>query len=108
MKCVRLSSSASAYIKSEAAYLRARSIPAARRFLDHLKLSKRNLTEFPHLGHVSQEALVPGVLRFAMGEYLVDNEIVGDNVHLLAIRHSAQHAPDLAVESDDFEDYEVK
>lgn len=108
MKSVRLSSSASAYIKSEAAYLRARSLPAARRFLDHLKLLKRNLTEFPHLGHVNEQALVLGVLRFAMGEYLIDYEIVGDTIYLLAIRHSAQRPPDLAVESDDFEDYESK
>lgn len=43
-----------------------------------------------------------------MGEYLVDYEIIGDTVHLLAIRHSAQRAPDLAVDSDEFEDYEVK
>jgi plasmid stabilization system protein ParE len=107
VKHVRLSSSASAYVKSEAAYLRARSIPAAQRFLDHLKQLKRNLTEYPHMGHVSQDALVPGVLRFAMAEYLIDYEIVGDCVHLLAIRHSAQRPPDLAVDRDDFEDYEA-
>jgi plasmid stabilization system protein ParE len=108
LRKVRLSPSAAAYVKSEAAYLKARSIPTARRFLDNLKLLKRNLVDFPHIGHINEETLVPGVFRFVMGEYVVDYEIVGDVIQLLVFRHSAQRPPDVAVDDDDNEDYEVK
>ena len=105
MKTVRLSADARAYIRSEAQYLKDRSPAAALRFLDDLNRLKTNLLLFPLMGFQSDELPIPGVLRFTMGDYLVDYEVAGDLIEIRAIRHGHQRPPGLAIDDDfDFED----
>ena len=75
------------YIKSEAAYLRKRSPQAASKFRDDLVNLRKNLSQFPHIGHETEEIPVPGIRRFVMGAYLVDYEIRRDEIVILIIRH---------------------
>ncbi|KAA6489813.1 type II toxin-antitoxin system RelE/ParE family toxin [Agrobacterium rhizogenes] len=104
MKRVRLSAGARAYIKSEAQYLKDRSPAAALRFLDDLNRLKTNLLLFPQMGFRSDELPIPGVLRFTMGDYLIDYEIADDLIEIRAIRHDHQRPPGLQI--DDGFDYE--
>ncbi|NTF42216.1 type II toxin-antitoxin system RelE/ParE family toxin [Agrobacterium rhizogenes] len=104
MKRIRLSAGARAYIKSEAQYLKDRSPVAALRFLDDLNRLKTNLLLFPQMGFSSSELPIPGVLRFVMGDYLVDYETAGDLIEIRAIRHGHQRPPGQPI--DDNFDYE--
>ncbi|WP_435693939.1 type II toxin-antitoxin system RelE/ParE family toxin [Rhizobium lusitanum] len=102
---MRLSAGARAYIKSEVQYLKDRNPAAALRFLDDLNRLKTNLLLFPQMGFHSDELPIPGILRFAMGDYLVDYEIAGDFIEIRAVRHGHQRPPGLAIDDDfDFED----
>ncbi|WP_404944012.1 type II toxin-antitoxin system RelE/ParE family toxin [Rhizobium rhizogenes] len=101
---MRLSAGARAYIRSEAQYLKDRSPAAALRFLDDLSRLKTNLLLFPQMGFRSDELPVPGILRFTMGDYLIDYEIADDLIEIRAIRHGHQRPPGLPID-DDF-DYE--
>lgn len=92
------------YIKSEAAYLKKRSPQAALNFRDDLGRLRKNLLQFPHLGHETSEIPIAGIRRFVMGAYLVDYEISRDDIVILKIRHGHQSPPSIVVE-DDF-DYE--
>lgn len=104
MKTVRLSADARAYIRSEAQYLKDRSPAAALRFLDDLNRLKTNLLLFPQMGFRSDELPISGVLRFTMGDYLVDYEVAGDLIEIRAIRHGHQRPPGLGIDDDfDFE-----
>ena len=105
MRRVRYASEARSYIKSEAAYLRARSPSAAVRFLDAIKLLTRNLSSYPKLGHLSEEFLDKDSRRIVVGEYLVDYEFKDNEALVLAIRHGRQMPPDQTTDSDD--DFEV-
>jgi plasmid stabilization system protein ParE len=104
LKRIRLSAGARAYIRSEAQYLKDRSPAAALRFLDDLSRLKTNLLLFPQMGFRSDELPVPGILRFTMGDYLIDYEIADDLIEIRAIRHGHQRPPGLPID-DDF-DYE--
>lgn len=47
---------------------------------------------------------VPGVFRFVMGDYLLDYDILGEIIRILAIRHGRERPPGLAMDDDfDFE-----
>ena len=104
MKRFKLSDKARAYVSAETSYLKARSPAAAARFKSIINGLKRNLTDFPHLGHASTETVSEGVLRFVVDEYLVDYEAVGEVVNIIAIRHGRQAPPNQPPDSDD--DYE--
>ncbi|NTG00591.1 type II toxin-antitoxin system RelE/ParE family toxin [Agrobacterium rhizogenes] len=105
MKRVPLSAGARAYIKSEAQYLKDRSPAAALRLLDDLNRLKTNLLLFPQMGFRSDELPIPGVLRFTMGDYLIDYEIADDLIEIRAIRHDHQRPPGLQIDDDfDYED----
>jgi plasmid stabilization system protein ParE len=105
LKRITLSADARAYVNAEASYLKVRSPPAAARFRAALNGLKRNLADFPGLGHPNSETLAEGVFRFVMDEYLVDYELVGAVVNIIAIRHGRQRPPNQPLESDD--DYEA-
>ena len=105
MKRITLSAAARAYVNAEAGYLKARSRPAATRFRAALNGLKRNLVDFPGLGHPSAETTVAGVYRFVLDEYLVDYEVIGEVVNIIAIRHGRQRPPNQPPDSDD--DYEA-
>ncbi|WEO67100.1 type II toxin-antitoxin system RelE/ParE family toxin [Rhizobium rhizogenes] len=81
-----------------------RSPAAALRFLDDLNRLKTNLLLFPQMGFRSDELPIPGVLRFTMGDYLIDYEIADDLIEIRAIRHDHQRPPGLQI--DDGFDYE--
>ncbi|NTJ41694.1 type II toxin-antitoxin system RelE/ParE family toxin [Agrobacterium larrymoorei] len=93
------------YIKSEASYLRKRSPQAAVHFRDDLRRLQRNLQQFAHMGHETEEMPIPGIRRFVMGPYLVDYEIHSDFIAILTIRHGQQRPPSIPLD-DDF-DYEA-
>lgn len=99
MKVV-LSSRARDYAKSEATYLAAHRPQAARQFADSLKRLMQHLGQFPHMGQVTAEIPIPGVLRFVTGSYLVDYEVRTDTVVILAIRHGQQRPPGVAIDDD--------
>jgi len=92
------------FLASEAKYLKARSPQAAGAFLDNLKRLKHHLSQFPRMGHASEDLPVPGVLRFVMGAYLVDYEMRDELIVILAIRHGRQRPPGTPIDDDfDFE-----
>lgn len=102
---IRLSASAAAYLRLELSYLRERSPAAAQRLNEDLKRLKRNLTQFPRMGKITDELLVPGVFRFVLGDYLVDYQVGEAMIDILVIRHGRQSPPNLAKDDDfDFED----
>ncbi len=71
---------------------------------DNLKRLKRNLVQFPLMGHASDELPVQGVFRFVMGDYLVDYQVGPSSIEILAIRHGRQRPPGMPLEDDfDFE-----
>nr|WP_237350407.1 MULTISPECIES: type II toxin-antitoxin system RelE/ParE family toxin [Rhizobium] len=42
------------------------------------------------MGKFNDEIPVRGVLRFVMGSYLVDYEVLGDEISIFAIRHGRE------------------
>ena len=93
------------YIKSEAAYLRKRSPQAASHFRDDLGRLRKNLAQFPSIGHETEEMPIPGIRRFVMGAYLLDYEIRKDEIVILIIRHGQQRPPSIALDEDfDYEE----
>lgn len=101
---VTVSPDARSYIRSEAAYLKSRSSRAAQQFADDLKRLRQSLTQFPRIGHETEELPVPNVLRFTMGAYLVDYEIGQNGIEIFAIRHGRERPPGVEIEDDfDFE-----
>ncbi|MGV3550246.1 type II toxin-antitoxin system RelE/ParE family toxin [Rhizobium sp.] len=105
MKRVEFSLDARAYIKAEASYLKARSPAAGARFRASLGSLRRNLTNFPGLGHRNPEAVAEGIFRFVMDEYLVDYEVIDGVVIVITIRHGRQAPPNQPPDPDD--DYEA-
>lgn len=105
MKRVEFSLDARIYIRAEASYLKARSPAAGVRFRSALNGLKRNLADFPGLGHPNTETIAEGVFRFVMGEYLVDYEVIGGVVIVITIRHGRQAPPNQPPDPDD--DYEA-
>lgn len=78
---------------------------AAARFRASLSGLKRNLADFPGLGHPNTETVAEGVFRFVMGEYLVDYEVIDGVVIVITIRHGRQRPPNQPLDPDD--DYEA-
>jgi plasmid stabilization system protein ParE len=101
----KLSPVASTYVRAEARYLKIRSPAAAWRFQKSLNDLKRNLLDFPGLGHPSTETNAAGVHRFVMNDYLIDYEVVGEVIRIIDIRHGRQMPPNRSIDSDD--DFEV-
>ncbi len=102
---VILSPKALDYVRREAQYLKSKNPAAAQQFSDHLKRLKQGLAQFPEMGKVTEEIPIPGFLRFVMGAYLVDYEISGGILFVLAIRHGRERPPGTPIEDDfDFEE----
>jgi plasmid stabilization system protein ParE len=92
------------YVRREASYLKSRSPRAAQQFLDDLKRLRQELTRFPEMGKFNADIPVPGILRFVMGEYLVDYQVLKDETSIFTIRHGREGPPRLELEEDfDFE-----
>lgn len=104
MHKVRLSGNARAFIQREAKYLRERNQAAAETFLNRLREARRNLAQFPKMGHGKEALPVEGAMRLVVGDYIMDYDFDGDAVSITAIRHGRQQYPDLAKDDDfDFE-----
>jgi plasmid stabilization system protein ParE len=78
-----MSANARAYLRDEAKYLRQRS---------------------PELGFATDGLPIPGMRRLIVGNYLLDYEISGEVVLVVAIRHGRQTPSELTLDDDfDFE-----
>ncbi len=101
---VRMSDDVRAYLRDEAKYLRQRSPAAARALTAAMRKARQNLANFSELGFAKEGLPVPGMRRLIVGNYLLDYEISGDAVLVLAIRHGRQKPPDITLDDDfDFE-----
>lgn len=105
MPKVRLSQNARIFIQREAKYLRERNQAAAENFLDRLSQARRNLAQFPKIGHEKTSLPVAGSLRLVVGDYILDYDLDDEGVAITAIRHGRQQDPDL--EKDDDFDFEA-
>jgi plasmid stabilization system protein ParE len=101
---VRLSGDARAYLRREAAYLEKHSPKAAKGFVDRMAEARRNLTRFPELGRGIERLPIPGSHRLVVGDYLLDYDLINEEVVILSIRHGQQKPPTSQV--DDDYDYE--
>ncbi|WP_082537335.1 MULTISPECIES: type II toxin-antitoxin system RelE/ParE family toxin [unclassified Aureimonas] len=90
MKRVRLSSSASAYLRREAAYLRRHAPASADAFLIRMQSARDRLSEFPESGPPSDGNESAGFRQLVVGDYVFAYRIVGDEVRILFIRHGRQ------------------
>lgn len=93
MKRVAFSVGARAYINAEVSYLKLRSPAAAARFRASLSDLKRNLADFPGLGHPNTATVAEGIFRFVMGEYLVDYDVIDEVVIVINIRQVGSVRP---------------
>jgi plasmid stabilization system protein ParE len=101
---VRLSENARAYLIRETAYLRKLNPAAARNLSRQMRNAQRNLAAFDGIGFESEELPIRGMRRLVVGDYLMDYEVVGNEIHVLAIRHGRQLPPDVPLDDDyDFE-----
>ncbi|HKI13551.1 MAG TPA: type II toxin-antitoxin system RelE/ParE family toxin [Roseiarcus sp.] len=99
-----MSDDARAYLRDEAKYLRKRSPAAARAVSAAMRKARENLARFGELGLAKEGLPIPGMRRLIVGNYLLDYEISGDVILVVAIRHGRQKPPDMALDDDfDFE-----
>ena len=87
---VRMSDDVRAYLRDEAKYLRQRSPAAARALTAAMRKARQNLANFSELGFAKEGLPVPGMRRLIVGNYLLDYEISGDAVLVLAIGMAAK------------------
>jgi plasmid stabilization system protein ParE len=97
---VTLSPKAREYVRREAKYLKSGSTRAAQQFADDIKRLRQGLSRFPEMGKFNDEIPVPGILRFVMGPYLVDYEVLGDEISIFAIRHGRERPPRVEMDDD--------
>jgi plasmid stabilization system protein ParE len=104
MTKVRLSKNARIFIQREAKYLRERNQAAAESFLGRLRQARRNLAQFPRIGHEKTSLPIEGAMRLVVGDYILDYDLDDEGVAITAIRHGRQQDPDLDKDEDfDFE-----
>ncbi len=105
MAKVRMAGPAKAYLRKEAAYLRQYSPQAAEAFLQRLREAREHLRRFPLMGFEKSGLPIPGVRSLVVGAYVIDYEITGDDLLILAIRPGQVPEPSLETEDDfDYED----
>lgn len=102
---VRLSEEAREFLRSEVQYLRERSPAAARRLLDKIAVARKNLGDYPLMGPVAEDELIPGTRRLVVGDYVLSYSAANDPVEIYAIRHGRMQEPRPDV-AEDF-DYET-
>ena len=99
-----MSDDARTYLRDEAKYLRKRSPAAAKALMAAMRKARENLAAFGELGFAKEGLPIPGMRRVIVGNYLLDYEISGDVVLVVAIRHGRQMPPDMTLDDDfDFE-----
>lgn len=102
---ITLSPAAREYVTREARYLKSVSPKAAQRFGEEFRQLRHSLARFPGIGKANEELPVPGVRRFVMEPYLVDYEIMADEIRILTVRHGRERPP--AVDLDDDYNFEA-
>ena len=96
------------YVRREASYLKSRSPRAAQQFLDDLRRLRQELSRFPEMGKLNTDIPMPGILRFVMGEYLVDYQVLKDEIAIFAVRHGREQPPRIELDEDfDFENLDA-
>ena len=90
MPKVRMSAKARAYLRKEAKYLRDRNQAAAAAFSARMKHARELLSDFPELGTGKMGLPHSDMRCLVAGDYLMDYQIRGDEVLILAIRHGRQ------------------
>lgn len=99
MPKVRMSTRAKVYLTTESRYLRDRNRAAATAFVVRMKQAPEILSQFPELG-TGKKGLPHSDMRcLVVGDYLIDYQIRGDEVLILAIRHGRQL--EVIIEPDD-------
>ena len=77
---------------------------AARNLSRQMRNAQRNLAAFDGIGFESEELPIRGMRQLVVGDYLMDYEVAGNEIHVLAIRHGRQLPPDVPLDDDyDFE-----
>ncbi len=104
MARVRLAGPARSFLRKEANYLRQYSPQAAEAFLQRMREAREHLHRFPLMGFEKSGLPVPGVRSLIVGAYILDYEIAGSDLLILAIR--AGQVPEPSLEVDDDFDYE--
>ena len=99
---VRLSASARAYLKQEAAYLRDRNRIAANNFLDHMRAARKDLEHFAEAGFEGEALPIPGMRRLIRVGYRIDYKVENGNVLIAAISSSINTPLDRPGDDDDF------
>ena len=103
---VTLSALARAYLRREAAYLRALNVRSADKFLVQMKTARTNLSKHPMIGFDGVRARLPNMRRMVVGEYYIDYRISGDEVLVAAIT-SAVNSPLRAPDDSDDDDLDA-
>lgn len=104
MIAVRLSKAARAFLLSETAYLRARSVPASHRLKDRFRELRRRLSIFPEMGFVREDFPRKDIRRIVLDDYVIDYRVTDTFLRILSIRHGRQSETDVPFEDDqDFE-----
>jgi plasmid stabilization system protein ParE len=99
MRKVRLSTNAKIYLTQEAKYLRDRNGAAAAAFVARMRHARELLAKFPELG-TGKKGLPHSDMRcLVVGDYLLDYQIRGEEILILAIRHGRQL--EISIELDD-------
>jgi plasmid stabilization system protein ParE len=102
---VRMVAPARAFLRKEASYLRQYSPQAADAFLHRMGEAREHLQRFPLMGFEKSGLPVPGVRSLVVGTYVLDYEIAGNDLLILAIRPG--QVPEPSLEADDDFDYEA-
>lgn len=101
---VRLSAEAREFLRSEVQYLRERSPAAARRLLDKIAEARKNLGDYPSMGPIAEDELIPGVRRLVVGDYVLSYSAAHDLIEIYAIRHGRMQEPG----ADVYEDFDYE
>jgi len=101
----KVSAQARTYLRTEAAYLKRHSNPAALNFRNRIAEAHQHLAAFPELGRDIERLPVEGARRLVVGNYVLDYDVAGDEITILSIRHGQQIEMDPDLDDDfDFEE----
>ena len=101
---VRMAGPAKAYLRKEAHYLRQRSPRTADAFLLRMREARDNLRRFPLMGFQKGGLPIPGMRSLVVDTYILDYEIAGDELLIMAIRPG--QVPESLLEVEDDFNYE--
>ena len=100
----RLSNEARDFLHNEARHLQTHSSAAARRLLESIREAKRKLSDFPFMGSIDEDYLVPPSRRLVVGEYVLTYDVAGDTESITSIWHGRMGAHVRDIDEDvDFE-----